>query len=93
MLTFRLCRRWLGVRVRPLSVLPVLRVLGRGAGWSGQGTGSERSRVRPVVIVSAQGQVASMIAAIRGPYCTGAATPAGAVAQVLVPQPQRRVIS
>jgi hypothetical protein len=34
-----------------------------------------------------------MIAVIRGPYCTGAATPSGAVPQVVVPHPQRRVMS
>ena len=34
-----------------------------------------------------------MIAVIRGPYCTGAVTPAGAVPQVVVPQAQRRAIS
>lgn len=30
------------------------------------------------------------IAVIRGPYCTGAVTAAGASPQVLTPQPQRR---
>src|SRR5919112_2988053 len=34
-----------------------------------------------------------MIAVIRGPYCTGAVTPCGAVPQVVVPQPQRRAMS
>jgi hypothetical protein len=33
------------------------------------------------------------IAVIRGPYCTGALTPCGAVPQILVPHVQRRVMS
>jgi hypothetical protein len=32
-----------------------------------------------------------MIAAIRGPYCTGASTPSGAAAHVVTPQEHRRV--
>ena len=34
-----------------------------------------------------------MIAVIRGPYGTGAVTPSGASALVVVPHPQRRLIS
>ncbi len=34
-----------------------------------------------------------MIAVIRGPYCTGAVTPSGASARVVVPQQQRRAMS
>jgi hypothetical protein len=34
-----------------------------------------------------------MIAAIRGPYCTGASEPAGAAALVRCPQPHSRSIS
>lgn len=34
-----------------------------------------------------------MIAVIRGPYCTGAVTPGGAVPQVVLPHRQRRAIS
>src|SRR5437870_3393385 len=34
-----------------------------------------------------------MMAVIRGPYCTGAVTPAGAGPQVVTPQPQRRAMS
>jgi hypothetical protein len=34
-----------------------------------------------------------MIAVIRRPYCTGAATPSGAVPQVVVPHEQRRAIN
>jgi hypothetical protein len=34
-----------------------------------------------------------MIAVIRGPYCTGANTPFGALPQVVAPHAQRRAIS
>jgi hypothetical protein len=34
-----------------------------------------------------------MIAVIRDPYCTGAATPCGAVSQLVLPHPQRRATS
>src|SRR5436305_8386766 len=33
------------------------------------------------------------MAVIRGPYCTGALTPAGTAAQVVIPQAQRRAMS